>query len=354
MGEENKGTLGGTSPDHPRREELDYYEVDLRDYIRILWRGKWIVLATVAVALGVSALISFFSPDVYSASLVLAIETLPRLPGSFSVPTPHEVTERAKDQGLLASVLGDADRAQWFVDHAEFETKENLVSITLEGPESPMELVNMLGAVAEGLRNAYAQDLGEAISLRLTEISLRKKTLEAQITEWQGFVDKAYREALRQREEIRTGIEEIKGNPSLLQIEVGLERRTLEGALAEKELDLLFSRLRPVESLIDGVERLGILYFGQISGRYVDAKTELLSLQEEEALLQELRDRGSVIRVVRGPNGSGEPVGPNRGMNLAVAGVLGLFMGILLAFLWNCLREDRGAVEVRSRASVCG
>ena len=328
--------------------------MDLRDYIRILWRGKWIVLATVVVALGVSALISFRSPDIYRASLVLAIEKLPRLPGSFSMPTPQEVTERARDQNLLAGVLGSADGARWFLDHAKFETKEDLVSVTLEGPRSPADLASMLGAVAEGLRNAYAQDLGEAISLRLTEISLRKKTLEAQISEWQGFVDKAYREALRQRDEIRARIEEIKKDPSLLQIEVGSERRTLEGALAEKEVDLLFSRLRPVESLIDGVDRLGILYFDQISGRYVDAKSELLSLQEEEALLRELRDRDSILRVIRGPNGSGEPVGPNRGMNLAVAGVLGLFVGILLAFLWNYLREDGTTGEVAPRASVCG
>jgi len=255
---------------------------------------------------------------------------------------------------LLAGVLGSADGARWFLDHAKFETKEDLVSVTLEGPRSPADLASMLGAVAEGLRNAYAQDLGEAISLRLTEISLRKKTLEAQISEWQGFVDKAYREALRQRDEIRARIEEIKKDPSLLQIEVGSERRTLEGALAEKEVDLLFSRLRPVESLIDGVDRLGILYFDQISGRYVDAKSELLSLQEEEALLRELRDRDSILRVIRGPNGSGEPVGPNRGMNLAVAGVLGLFVGILLAFLWNYLREDGTTGEVAPRASVCG
>ncbi len=328
--------------------------MDLRDYIRILWRGKWIVLATVVVALGVSALISFRSPDIYRASLVLAIEKLPRLPGSFSMPTPQEVTERARDQNLLAGVLGSADGVRWFLDHAKFETKEDLVSITLEGPGSPADLVNMLGAVADGLRDAYARDLAEAIALRLSEISLRKKTLEAQISEWQGFVDKAYREALRQRDEIRAKIEEIKKDPSLLQIEVGSERRTLEGALAEKEVDLLFSRLRPVESLIDGVDRLGILYFGQISGRYVDAKTELLSLQEEEALLRELRDRDSILRVIRGPNGSGEPVGPNRGMNLAVAGVLGLFVGILLAFLWNYLREDGTTGEVAPRASVCG
>lgn len=304
-----------------------------------------------AVAIGVAALVSFRSPDIYSASLVLTVERLPRLPGSFSVPTPQEVTERAKDQRLLIDALGDADRAQWFVDHAKFRVEEGLVSVTLEGPAPPADLVGMLDAVAEGLREAYAHDLADAIDLRLTEIALRVKTLEAQIAEWQGFADKAYREALRQREEIRAKIEAIKGDPSLLQVEVGLERRTLEGALAEKEVDLLFSQLRPVESLIDGVDRLGILYFSQISGRYVDAKTELLSLREEEALLRELRDKGSVLRVVRGPNGSGEPVGPHRGMNLAVAGVLGLFMGILFAFLWNYLRED-GADG--ASASVCG
>jgi hypothetical protein len=339
MGEANKGAPGGAPPDHPRREELDYYEVDLRDYIRVIWRGRWIILATVAVAVGAAAFVSFRSPDIYSASLVLTVEQLPRLPGSFSVPTPQEITERAKDERLLTEKLGSDDRAQWFVEHAKFQVEKELVSVTLEGPAPPADLVGMLDAVVEGLREAYARDLADAIDLRLTEIALRVKTLEAQIAEWQGFADKAYREALRQREEIRAKIEAIKGDPSLLQVEVGLEWRTLEGALAEKEVDLLFSRLRPVEILIDGVDRLGILYFDQLSGRYVDAKAELLSLREEEALLRELRDKGSVLRVVRGPNGSSEPVGPHRGMNIAVAGVLGIFAGILGTFAWNYLRE---------------
>ena len=38
--------------DKSREKGMEEYEVDLRDYLRVLWRRKWIVLATFLVAVG--------------------------------------------------------------------------------------------------------------------------------------------------------------------------------------------------------------------------------------------------------------------------------------------------------------
>ena len=140
-------------------------------------------------------------------------------------------------------------------------------------------------------------------------------------------------------------------------MEVGEQTRRLEGALAEMELELLYQRLEPVELLLDGVERQGVHYFSQFASRAIAAEAELVSLAEDTQELQELlSDPPSPIVTLRGPQGREAPVGPPRRTNLAVAGVLGLFIGVLLAFFWHYLRsgcieelkpEDRPGEEAR-------
>ncbi|MFQ6033550.1 MAG: hypothetical protein ACE5KR_01680 [Candidatus Bipolaricaulia bacterium] len=48
------------------------------------------------------------------------------------------------------------------------------------------------------------------------------------------------------------------------------------------------------------------------------------------------------------PYASAIPIGPNRKMNVAVAGVLGLFVGILLAFFVHYM-EGGGEVEEKEK-----
>jgi len=93
-----------------------------------------------------------------------------------------------------------------------------------------------------------------------------------------------------------------------------------------------------------------------------DAKAERERLELEIALqeetyrrvgtkLQEARlaraEAAEPIRLVERPVLPTQPIGPRKTMNVAVAGVLGLFLGILLAFVANAIksRETGAAVE---------
>jgi len=192
--------------------------------------------------------------------------------------------------------------------------------------------------VVKGLQDKYRRGVTEAITIRLDEIARRTRVLQGQLAAWQGKVNQAYQEAQTQREELLAAIEALKANPEVLVLEVGEQTRRFEGALAESELQLLYGRLTPVELLLDGVDRQGVYYFPQFASRAIAVEAELVSLAEETQELQELlSDPPSPIVTLRGPQGIDAPVGPPRRTNLAVAGVLGLFMGVLLAFFWHYL-----------------
>jgi hypothetical protein len=320
---------------------MDEYEVDLRDYLRVLWRGKWILLATFLAAVGVAALVSFRAPDVFRAEAVVQVERPLGLPGNYQPPSIEEVAERVRDHTLLLATLGDEETVFWLERRWTVRQEEDFLVLRIEASRPPAELAELLRRVVERLQEEYRRGVAEAITIRLEEITRRAWVLQNQLAAWQEKVDQAYQNAQAQREELLAAIEALKANPEVLALEVGEQSRRFEGALAERELELLYERLTPVELLLDGVDRQGIHYFSQFANRAIAAEAELISLAEETQELQELLSHPpSPIVILRGPQGVEAPVGPNRKMNLAVAGVLGLFCGVLLVFFWHSLRPD--------------
>jgi len=75
-------------------------EIDLRQYIEILWRGKWLILAVTLCAMISAGLVSLFVLDpVYESSVM------------FTVSLPQEVQDSIKDP-TIASILGGTPQAQ--------------------------------------------------------------------------------------------------------------------------------------------------------------------------------------------------------------------------------------------------
>jgi len=336
---------------------MEEYEVDLRDYLRVLWQGKWVVLVCVLVAVGTAAWVSFRAPDIYRAEAVLQVERPLSLPSNYKPPSIEEVAERIRDETLLLSALGDEEAVSWLQEHWTVRQEKGFLYLQIEASQSSAELSELLRRVVEGLKGEYRRGVTEALTARLDEVAKRRRVLQKQLAAWQEKVDQAYQKAQAQREELLAAIEALKANPEVLALEVGEQTRRLEGAMAERELELLYRRLEPVELLLDGVERQGVHYFSQFASRSIAAEAELVSLAEDAQELQELLDDPpSPIVTLRGPQGLEDPVGPPRRTNLAVAGVLGLFIGVLLAFFWHYLRsgcieelkpEDRPGEEAR-------
>lgn len=75
-------------------------EVDLRQYIEVLWHGKWLILAVTLCAMISAALVSVFVLNpVYESSVM------------FTVSLPQEAQDSIKDP-VIASILGGTPQAQ--------------------------------------------------------------------------------------------------------------------------------------------------------------------------------------------------------------------------------------------------
>ncbi|MFQ6090284.1 MAG: Wzz/FepE/Etk N-terminal domain-containing protein, partial [Candidatus Bipolaricaulia bacterium] len=58
---------------------MEEYEVDLRDYFRVMWRKKWIILGVFLAAVVVALLFSFRMPSRYEAEALVRLNDLPQI-----------------------------------------------------------------------------------------------------------------------------------------------------------------------------------------------------------------------------------------------------------------------------------
>ncbi len=93
-------------------------EIDLRQYMEVLWRGKWVIISVTLCAMLSAALISFFALDpVYESNTVLTVSLPEEVQGGLGDPvvagiiggTPQAHMRLLQDPLILERVAGSLD-----------------------------------------------------------------------------------------------------------------------------------------------------------------------------------------------------------------------------------------------------
>ena len=247
----------------------DEYEVDLMDYLRVIWNWKWVIVACFVVAVAVAAAVSYTQPDRYAGTVTYQLNGLGSTVGIYSIDSTALVTAAtAIDPAALGSNVT-----------LTVHKLDNQVAATITGAVTPAVLRTMLTKVSPlltaGISNIVRRDMAQALALAKrsqAQLSAESAILRGQMT--------------------------TTSSPDL------------SAAIAERIADLAL-QIAQVKVQIDSLTTAH--------------PTDLFTL-----------------------NTTGEPtitrVGPHRHLNIAVAAVLGLFVGILLAFFLNyiVLYQHRG------------
>ena len=317
---------------------MEEYEVDLRDYLRVMWERKWIILGVFVAAVLAAALYSYSLPDEYEATALLRWEGEADLQGvTVDLPAINSVVE-------LLKIIAVQPKTEFRVDLlGNSRSRSGFIQVRVQGPLPSAELERLLQERIDAVRDFLKGELEKSINVRLASLSQQVESLMRQ------------REALLQdmEEWITSRVEEINRQEKELLAQLGQIQETLdkEGASAEEALwasgliaqlqALSQERLRLQGELASPYPRPGSGFDAQLAK--LDASLQELTLSQEmyRAAAQGLREGlWSPLRIVRPPQGTADPVGPPRTLNVAVSGVLGLFVGILLAFFVNYLQSE--------------
>ena len=254
---------------------MDDYEVDLIDYLRVMWKGKWIILACFVVAVVVSAAVMWTRPNEFSGTTSYRVyQSLSAL--GISGLDEHEVLNTVLD---FQTSYEDNKLA------LTAEIKDGRVRVTLAGPIPPDDFTQAFGRLTVSVDDQLKQYVGKEVAQTVLSTSMRINQLT------------------QQRDGLRAQID-------------ALDSPTPDDAL------------------------LGYLAFGYLAQKTADLEAQLIQDQVKLEALNNT-DPTSLFTI----DALGEPVisqiGPNRKMSVAVAGVLGLFVGVLLAFFVHYLVSAR-------------
>ncbi|HEU67673.1 MAG TPA: hypothetical protein ENN53_00330 [Candidatus Acetothermia bacterium] len=315
---------------------MDEYEVDLREYFLILWKGKWIVSGVLVLALAVAAALTLRTPAQFQAEVLLAVGD-PLAKGEvYTPPTTGWIVERVRDPAILDRATASASvSSEWLSGALTAAEQGPFVRLAVQGTRPRAELAAVLDRVVVALHEDLAAEVARAAERRLAEVQTERERLRARLAAWEEELDRVRAATEASRDRLREEIARVQDDPALRTLRVGGEA-TIQGYVVQKELDLLYARLQSAELALDQMGRAGPSY---VAGTAWEGLVDQLgALDEEETVLRGVwAEPPSPVSVVRGPVASG-PLRPSLKMNLAVAGVLGLFVGVLLVFLIHALR----------------
>ena len=416
-------------------EPMEEYEVNLRDYLRVLWQGKWIVLVTFLVAVGTALGISYSLPKQYQTETGLLIlpplarEIGGEIGGTVFSPETYKSLALASDllQEAIDTVYAGEDRPtvenlkRGMRVEVEQTTAKDFpgrfplyLRLTVKGTD-PQRLQALAEAWAQHFiaRNAqlfmsraaqsydYVKQNFEEVEQELLAKEEERKLyqqenpepiIQAEVSQLQeiyqsylALLAEKRRELISEEARLAVLEEALAQEPEHFTLERGLSREALWHFLAEglpeealgaiprlqiqdQVLNAAYVNLRSevagaraqVQSLREEVAYLEaeleatLRALTEKQAQLVEVQAELDRLDREISVLrnsysslatklQEARiaqaETAEPIRVVEAPVVPTTPVGPNKKTNVAMAGVLSLFLGILLAFVFHYLES---------------
>jgi polysaccharide biosynthesis transport protein len=428
---------------------MEEYEVDLRDYLHVLWREKWIVVATFLVAVVTALVISYSLPKQYQTetSLLilppLATEVAGEVTGTVFSPATYKRLALAND--LLEETIGEAypkgggPSVSSLQGQMKVEVEQTNVGdfpgrfplylkVTFTGsdPDKLPQLAEVWArrftaknaelflsrtaqsydyvkqnfddverelAAKEGERKLLQQEnpeqviqaevqiLQQVYQSYLGELSSKKQVLateQARLFALNTALDKEPEHFTLQRglsaealwnflsstglsQDQLASIPELEVQDEVLndafvslrdqlaQTEVNVDGLRAEISYLESEAEKTRSSFQAKQAQLFEVEA-AVKQMDREIQVFENAYNSLAArLQEASIARVETPDP---IRIVEAPIVPKQPIGPRKKMNVAVAGVLGLFAGVLLAFFAHYLKsgnEDK-PIEASSQA----
>lgn len=432
------------------------YEVDLRDYIEVIWREKWLILLIFLVAAGVAYGFSKTEPSQYETETTLLV-----------TPRISEQLAQEEDEGLVGSSLSVSvyrrsalakDLLQKIIEELDLRSEEDeLVNVgSLEGKleveiemdggsdgsaDTNMPLITMkvTGTDPENIEqiaNKWAdlfiekntellsseqaksfefissrfQEVKEDLSSKEEEKIELKRELPLEVLKSElKVIQRSYEDFATQLERKKAQLEGKRARLSSLEnsLEEETEFLNLERSIPEGSLWELLREIKSgketaqdedAENDVDSLEdwegfsvtdqEVNEAYFNlleemrtvqadissfQEEVNYLEKKTDEFAKEIKEnqfqidkaqqkidqldreinrledtyntlsANLEEARianeEKESSIRVMERAVTPGSPMGTNTKQNVAVAGVLGLFIGVLVAFFKNYMQD---------------
>ena len=274
--------------------EIQEEEIDLREYINVLLKRKGIIIIIFLVAVITAALVSYFAlSPVYQSSTVFSIALMDNSPPTtifaqveniIPVIKIHEALEVIGSNLILDEIIErislniSSDQLRTWIK-VESIKGTNFIKVSVEA-DSPEEVKKL----AEGIVKIFIEKNQDKYTDKINLIEERIKILEQEIVEFEKRI-----------QEIEIAMNKIAASRDLSEAERYFQTSLLLNA-SSNERDLynnLIYQINTLQQRLNNCEDFKIINYAQLPD---------------------------------------EPIKPNIKLNILIAGVLGLFVAVFVAF----------------------
>ncbi len=328
---ENKSSF---PPSSYKQDSVYEDEIDLMDYVKVILKRKVFILALFLAAIIVAGVFSFLLPKVYRIDTSLEVG---QIAGTI-VEDPTQVVEKIKGDayGIFVREKLQIPEKEYPEIKTENPKDTNLIKMTVESAVS-QQSKNIL----EEINNLIIAEHQEKIKAKKGLIEQDIKTTEEKIKLVESDIERTKNKTQPIDEDIKrienkiNNAEEEKNN-----LEAKIE--ALEEVLVyEQTPGTQFALFDTKEKLANKKQEIENLYLTinslrrskeDLEVQINSLKTSIESLNAQINVLKASLDEIKPTQVIKSPTVSTGPVKPRPLLNMAIAGILGLFMGVFLAF----------------------
>jgi uncharacterized protein involved in exopolysaccharide biosynthesis len=272
---------------------VEYSETDLADYIKVLFRQKWLILA------------------VFLASIIAAVVATLMMPKIYRIETSIEVGQiNGQPIEPLSQTTGKINNDVYSVaaEKDSGTSGNNYPKINAEN----LKDTNLIVLRAE------SDDVGGA-----------KNALE----KVDGIILKEHQSDVQKTKDLLTdNVNRINAKISSLEA----ENKNLKDKISSLQKTLLSQQTLAIQFILyDTKEELE------------KSKQEIEDLYLEASSLQKELDSISQTQIIKLVSVSGNQIKPNLVFNITIAGVLGLFVGIFFAFCKDWWEKNKSKITMR-------
>ena len=325
--------------------EMEEEEMSLQDYIRVLRKRKWTIFKVIITALLAVLIVNFFMPPVYKATTTILISQSGAQQAIFGGAESNLIFGGADEIETQIEILKSYSIAQGVAEKLSADIFEKVKAENYEKKkESFGWLINILDRLYLKIKNVVAsiiivnkdknnnieveshlkdtiKQIRDSVTVNsvkntnMIEISCENNNpeLAAEIANTIAavFVDKSLIINRSKASEVKKFIEEqlLEKEKELTEEEEKLQYERLE-ELPDKEL-----RLARLERAVRVSENIYLL----------------LLEKHQEARINEVMEFGDII-IIDKALAPDEPIKPRKMLNLAIGGILGLMLGVMLVF----------------------
>ncbi|MHC4215604.1 MAG: Wzz/FepE/Etk N-terminal domain-containing protein [Planctomycetota bacterium] len=342
-----------TGTDYERGQFED--EIELMDYLRVIWRWKYLIAAGTLICAVVAGVISFRMPKVYGISMVLQ-------PGIVKI-----------DDDGKNIYIDSAENIKAIIEAGALD-REILIDIVESNNNRPSKSLNLKVNIpknSHALKVSYETsgvDGGLQILANLGQLLLKKyseRVVHFQ-NEYEMQIDFKKTEVVYSEARIQASerhIKNIQKRIGELSAQIELFNKNTNSLIQERDKFLS-------NDTDDSKVLMALLYANAIqqkialentSGQEIDKYTtrredeklkldklkgQLRRLSEEIKHLELKKNNIQNLQILQPPTRSPHPIKPKMKLNVMLAGVAGLFAMLFLAFFLEYIQKHKG--ELRS------